>query len=145
MVFDQEAPWVDTLREQCHNGEEGNGFELWRMLFHKYEGGDNVVKNDGRTQLQSFGQLNHDTELVNNLDKLQNMMLKNGQDIGWETRRTMLLKVLPAEMKSDVLTRSDELRDVRQIIGWNRKISSWDRSEELIKPRQAHRGCCSIH
>ena len=45
-IFEKRRKWV--------GGEEGNGFELWRRIFIEYEGGDDVVQNDGRTRLQAF-------------------------------------------------------------------------------------------
>ena len=47
--------------------DDGNGFELWRALFVQYEGGNEFVKLDGRTQLQNFPDITSMTGITEKL------------------------------------------------------------------------------
>ena len=42
-------------RYKWTNGEEGNGFELYRALFKEYEGSHALVKLGGRKLFNSYG------------------------------------------------------------------------------------------
>ena len=114
------------------HGWEGNGFELWRRFFHDYEGGDELVQNDGRTRLQTFPPITKGPDLVERLDDWQQMMNRFGNDIGHATQRTMLLKILPPDMRQDVNKQRD-LMTTEDIISYLRRQTAWDRSESIIR------------
>ena len=59
-------------------------------------------------------------------------MTRYGNDIGHLSRRTMLLKILPPDMRQDINRRPD-LVTIDDIIADLRKQSAWDRSELIIK------------
>ena len=59
-------------------------------------------------------------------------MTRYGGDIGHLSRRTMLLKILPPDMRQDINRRPD-LVTIDDIIADLRKQSAWDRSELIIK------------
>ena len=121
-------------RNQLANGVEGNGFELWRALFVQFEGGDEFVKLDGRTQLQNFPVMSNTNGISDKLREWQHQMAKYGGDIGHLTRKTMLLKILPEHLRQDVLKYG--MNDCDQIIHWITKTQTWTRSEEILKKRK---------
>ena len=71
---------------------EGNGFELWRQLFAQFEGGDEVMKLDGRTNLQNFPIITSKAGITDTFRDWRSQMLKYGTDIGKATKRTMFLR-----------------------------------------------------
>ena len=123
------------------HGVEGNGFELWRRLYVDYEGGDEVVQNDGRTKLQNFPQISSMATMSAKLDDWQALMLKYGGDVGPTFRRTMLLKILPESTREDVLKNQD-LTGTDSIIKWIRKQLVWQRSVDIVK--RTHRPVAAL-
>ena len=121
-------------RIQLANGIEGNGLELWRRLFTDYEGGDEYVQLDGRTNLQNVKAITSTCNITDKLDDWQHQMLKYGGDIGPVTRHTMLLKILPESVRQKVLE-NDKLVGTDSIIAWIRKTHVWHRSEDILKKR----------
>ena len=85
-IYERRKKWV--------NGEEGNGFELWRRLFVEYEGGDEVVQNDGRTRLQSFPSIAR-SELGPKLDDWEELFREYGDDIGDRSKSPCSSKYFP--------------------------------------------------
>ena len=98
-------------RVQLANGVEGNGFELWRALFVEYEGSDEYIALDGRTKLQNFPPITSTKGITHTLNDWSHMMMKYGSDIGQVTRRTMLLKILPDQLRTDVLKNGFQTTD----------------------------------
>ena len=90
-------------RLQLAHGVEGNGFELWRALFVEYEGSDEYIALDGRTKLKNFPAITTTNGITQVLNDWSHAMLKYGGDIGPVARRTMLLKILPESLRTDVL------------------------------------------
>ena len=121
-------------RIQLANGVDGNGFELWRALFVQYEGGDEFIKLDGRTQLQNFAPITSTNGISEKLREWQHQMSKYGGDIGHVTRRTMLLKILPPQLREDVLKYG--MQDCDRIVAYITQTQTWSRSEELMKKRK---------
>ena len=121
-------------RTQLVHGIEGNGFELWRALFVQFEGGDEFVKLDGRTQLQNFPVISNTNGISDKLRDWQHQMNKFGGDIGPTTRKTMLLKILPEHLRQDVLKYG--MHDCDRIIHWIAQTQTWSRSEEILKKRK---------
>ena len=121
-------------RVQLANGVDGNGFELWRALFAQYEGGDEFVKLDGRTQLQNFPEITSTNNITEKLKDWQHQMARYGTDIGPLTRKTMLLKILPENLRIDVLKYG--MHDPDAIIGWIAQTQTWTRTAETLKKRR---------
>ena len=116
------------------SGGEGNGFELWRRLFVDYEGDDGLIQDDGRTRLQSFAPISSTSEIGSRLDDWLDLLRDYGDDIGCATRRTMLLKPLPAATRTEILKNGD-LQTVEQISAWLRRTTSWERTENILKKK----------
>ena len=116
-------------------GNEGNGFELWRRFFTDFQGSDEVVQNDGRTQLQTFPTLTNSSHMMDRLDEWQELMSMYGQDIGHHTRLTMLYKILPVETRRDIIKMKnvEHLHTTEATIAWLRMNSAWDKSDSLLK------------
>ena len=119
-------------RVQLAFGTEGNGVELWRRLFCDFEGGDEVVQLHGRSLLQNFKPAESNHGLAAKLDDWQQMMTKYGGDIGPMTRQTMLLKILPESLRTEVIRRGD-LHHPEPTILWIRKQLNWSHAENLVK------------
>ena len=119
-------------RVQLAYGIEGNGVELWRRLFCDYEGGDAVVQLHGRSLLQNFKPAESTQGLAAKLDDWQQLMTKYGGDIGQWTRQTMLLKILPDALRTEIIRRED-LHTPEPTILWIRKQLNWSHAENLVK------------
>ena len=134
LISDKSGKNIYERRITLAHGNEGNGFELWRKLFTDYEGGDEVIQNDGRTRLQTFPVISNKRELIDRCDDWQEMCSMYGRDIGHASRRTMLLRILPDDIRADVL-KQPGLPTTEDIIAWLRRTTAWDRSEMLLKHR----------
>ena len=119
-------------RVQLAYGTEGNGVGLWRRLFCDYEGGDIVVQLHGRSLLQNFKPAENNHGLGTKLDEWQGMMTKYGGDIGPLTRQTMLLKILPQALRTEIIRR-DDLHHPEPTFLWIRKQLNWSHAEGLAK------------
>ena len=137
------GPTLYENRIPLAHGCEGNGFELWRRLFVDHEGGDRVIQLDGRTGLQNFPICTM-SNIGLKLDSWQNQMMRFGGDIGPDTRVTMLLKILPQELRNDVIKRG-ELYSVDLIIGYIRRQLVWGKSEALLKDRGGAGGIYALN
>ena len=121
-------------RVQLAGNMDGNGFELWRSLYNEYEGRDEFVKLGGRTDLQNFEKITNTVGITQKLADWQHAMLLHGGDIGIVTRRTMLLRILPENLRNDVL--KQKMYDPDAIIAWIKESQTWNRSEEIMKKRR---------
>ena len=121
-------------RLQLAHGVEGNSFELWRALFVEYEGSDEYIALDGRTKLQNFLAMTMTNGITQVLNDWSHAMLKYGGDIGPVTRRTMLLKILPESLRTDVLKHGFQTTD--EIIAWIKKTNDWSDREHRLKLRK---------
>ena len=121
-------------RLQMANHVEGNGFELWRALFSEYEGSDEYIALDGRTHLQNFPKIQSTTGITQVLNDWSSAMLKYGNDIGPVTRMTMLLKILPESLRTDVLKNGFQTSE--QVIAWIKKTNVWSDREHRLKLRK---------
>lgn len=97
-----------TLREPIYDrmkalagGCEGNGFQLWRELFREFEGGDPIVQNNLRVQFHAFKQCKDINKLGRTLDDWFALASKVGQQLDDEFLRTMLVGILPEDLKAD--------------------------------------------
>ena len=88
---------------------EGNGLELWRRLFRDYMGSDAHTRLAGQSQFLDFPACNDLKTLSSHLDSWYNMMETYGTGVDDERRRVLLLKIIPSDMRSDML-KSDELK-----------------------------------
>lgn len=121
-------------RLQLANNVEGNGFELWRALFTEYEGSDEYIALDGRTQLQNFPKIQSTTGITQHLNDWSSAMLKYGKDIGPVTRMTMFLKILPESLRTDVL--KNGYQNAEAAIAWIKKTNVWTDREHRLKLRK---------
>ena len=113
---------------------EGNGFELWRQLFVQFEGGDEVMKLDGRTNLQNFPVITTKVGITDVLRDWRSQMFKYGDDIGEATKRTMLLKILPEDIRQDAL--KNKIYEANAIIDHVIESQAFARSDQVLRKRK---------
>ena len=114
-------------------GAAGNGLRLWQRLFEDFEGGDILTDIDGREKLSSFSIAASD-DIIDKLDEWMDLAAKYGTDIGWETKRMMLLRKLPAHWRSKILDKP-HLVTAEQVVEYIQKQQRYVRADQLASAK----------
>ena len=100
----------------------------------QYEGGDEVMKLDGRTNLQNFPLITTKAGITDVLRDWRSQMNKYGTDIGEVTKRTMLLKILPEDLRQDAL--KSKIYEANTIIDNIIQSQAFVRSDTILRKRK---------
>ena len=77
--------WLnETLYEQrlqLSGREMGNGFEMWRLFFYKYRGGDAAIVMAGITRLQEVGRCDKIDSLDDHLNAWEGLLAEHGKEL----------------------------------------------------------------
>ena len=111
-------------------GCDGNGFELWRALFRDYEGGNAITQSNEINTLVTFPACHERNRLQNVVNDWLDLVRRVGSGFSDETLRVMLINILPADLKSDVL-KTTSLDTADKILEWLESQLTYLRSEQI--------------
>ena len=84
------------------NGEEQNGLELLRYMYVRFEGGAEEVEVADLGALHDFPPCTASTNLQNFLGEWLAIVQEQGEDLPQRHLRTLLVKMLPQDVKDDL-------------------------------------------
>ena len=96
---------------------DGNGFELWRVLFRDYEGGSAIAKSNELTHLINFPSCSNKSQLQTSLNTWIDLVRRAGSGIDDASLKVMLMNILPQDFKNDIV-RTPSLDTVDKILEW---------------------------
>ena len=72
---------IKKRRKAMSGGVKGDGFELWRQLYHKFKGTGAMTQNVGRRRLHNFGRCNDLSKLSAHLDEWKDQLDEYGAEL----------------------------------------------------------------
>ena len=110
---------IKKRRKVMSGGMKGNGFELWRQLFHEFKGTGQMTKNIGRRRFITFGRCNELAKLSQHLDEWQNLLDEFAPDMLQcpETLRSMIDEIIPESIKNELINH-DEVVTWKDVIAF---------------------------
>ena len=134
------STWVsDSLygrRVQMAGGkaQEGNGFEIWRQLYHEHHGGANAVQLGGMRRLQEWPKCTSIGNLNQHLDAWLECLETHNQELlaAPNVLRTMILGVIPTEYEDEILVRPEVITH-RDIILFCKNRTTYKRQKALAE------------
>ena len=112
-------------------GCDGNGFELWRVLFRDYEGGNDLTRTNERARLHDYPRCTDKNTLQAFLNHWIDLVRRVGGNVSDESLKIMLYNIIPADMKTDII-KNPHLKTIDQILAWITTQLSFLRSEQLV-------------
>ena len=138
-------------RAQWAGGDFGNGFEMWRRMYHEFQGGTEAVEFGGVRRLQEFPRCNNISRLAEHLDDWLDVLTTYGQELEQCPRmlRNMVMGIIPTALEDEIIEKSydpvtnapnPQFRTYETIIRWCRSRIEQKRAKELSeftrKPNQ---------
>ena len=121
-------------RTQLCGGEKGNGLEMWRWLYHEYQGGSEAVMLGGARRLQEWPRCNKLDSLSAHLDDWVECLQTYCSELlhAPGTLRSMLLGVIPTEYEDELLSRPN-IKTWQEIIQWCKTRTVYKRQKLLAE------------
>ena len=102
--------WINKgLKKRRRGGVKGNGFELWRQMYHEFKGTGQATKNVGRRRLLDFGRCNELSKLSQHLDDWRNQLDEFSPELRQcpDTLRSMIDEIIPESIETELLNHDD--------------------------------------
>ena len=114
--------------------QEGNGFEIWRQLYHEHHGGANAVQLGGMRRLQEWPKCTSIGNLNQHLDAWLECLETHNQELlaAPNVLRTMILGVIPTEYEDEILVRPEVITH-RDIILFCKNRTTYKRQKALAE------------
>ena len=115
-------------------GMKGNGFELWRRLFHEFKGTGQMTKNIGRRRFITFGRCNDLSKLSQHIDEWQNLLDEFAPDMLQcpETLRSMVDEIIPESIESELINH-DEVVTWKDVVAFCKRRTYHLKQKTLAK------------
>ena len=107
-------------------GEQGNGFEMWRLLYQEYQGGTEAVEFGGVRRLQEFSRCTDIKKLNDHIDDWLDVLSNFGAELEQCPRmlKSMVLNIIPKAYEDELLTKPEHCFSYHAIIAWCRQKTS---------------------
>ena len=125
---------IKKRRKVLSGGVKGNGFELWRQLFHEYKGTGQMSKNAGRRKFTNFGRCNDLSKLSQHLDEWLDQLEEFAPELLRcpEQLRSMVDEVIPESIETELLNHEDVVT-YRDVIAFCKRRTYHLKQKSLVK------------
>ena len=125
---------IKKRRKVLSGGVKGNGFELWRQLFHEYKGTGQMSKNAGRRKFTNFGRCNDLSKLSQHLDEWLNQLEESAPELIRcpEQLRSMVDEIIPESIETELLNH-EEVVTYRDVIAFCKRRTYHLKQKSLVR------------